>query len=277
MEYSILFITILLIIGLLIGIVSTIVGQGGGGFYVPAIMLLLICSISIAIDTSNYVILWNSAAGFITYLKEKRTNIKIPLIYSSFAILGSMLSMIMLALITIEEFILQILFTSLLCIIGINMLYKAIHTKFFKNPNCQTTEDLAQNIENGINYMSFIESCNHFNLKKGIPLFILAGFASNLLGIGGGLVNGPTLNIVMGFPIHNATAVSTSMTFFVSIFIVIIKIFFGNIDYIVGTILGISSILGAIIGATISQRVPKFYLQIIIAGLLFFFAFRIYI
>ena len=45
------------------------------------------------------------------------------------------------------------------------------------------------------------------NFKKAIPLFLLAGFTTNLLGIGGGIVNTPTLNILLEFPIHNSTGV----------------------------------------------------------------------
>ena len=106
------------------------------------------------------------------------------------------------------------------------------------------------------------------NFKKSIPYFIIAGFAANFLGIGGGIINSPSLNIVLDFPIHNSTAISTSIVFFTAIYNTIIKSITGQIDIIVGIIISIGSIFGSIIGAKISKKMPKFYLKLFVATVL---------
>lgn len=114
------------------------------------------------------------------------------------------------------------------------------------------------------------------NLKKAIPLFLIAGFTTNLLGIGGGIVNTPTLNIILDFPIHNATAISTSIIFFTAIYNTILKSIVGQVNYVYGIFLAIGSIIGSIIGAKISNKMPKIYLQIFVAITLMLLAIRMF-
>ncbi|MFX1589378.1 MAG: TSUP family transporter, partial [Promethearchaeota archaeon] len=83
MDFTWDIIIILLLLGSLVGILGTMTGTGGGVFYV-SIIFLLINEINTSIDTSNFIILLNSASGFIIYLKDKRTNIKLSLIFSGF-------------------------------------------------------------------------------------------------------------------------------------------------------------------------------------------------
>jgi hypothetical protein len=114
------------------------------------------------------------------------------------------------------------------------------------------------------------------NLKKAIPLFILAGFVANLLGIGGGIINTPSLNIILGFPIHNSTAISTSIIFFTAIYNTIIKCLLGQIDYLVGLLITTGAIFGSIFGAKISKKISKTYLKFFVAIILLVLAIRMF-
>ena len=58
--------------------------------------------------------------------------------------------------------------------------------------------------------------------------------------------------------------------FFTAVFNLILLIYYGKINYIVGIFLAIGSVIGAILGAKLSQRMPKRYLQIFVAVLLTF-------
>ena len=249
MELSLL-ITLLIIVGLFSGIISTIAGIGGGVFFVSTMTLLFLIPIHIAVDTSTFVILFSSFSGFITYLRQKRTNLKLSLTFASFSILGSVITSIIFYFIPIENHILRILFAITLLVAAINMIYKIIRAR-----------------ESGKFDYGFLINDHDYkaNFKKAIPLFLLAGLTTNLLGIGGGIVNTPTLNIILDFPIHNATAISTSIIFFTAIYNVIIKSIIGQINYLVGLFLAIGSILGSILGAKISKKMPKVYLQLFVA------------
>lgn len=105
-------------------------------------------------------------------------------------------------------------------------------------------------------------------LKRGIPFFLFAGFVAYLLGIGGGVINTPALHLIFGYPIHNATAISTGIIFFTAIVNTLFKIFMGQINYVMGLLVAAGSIIGALIGAKISNKMPKYLLQFFVAILL---------
>ncbi|MFX0031438.1 MAG: sulfite exporter TauE/SafE family protein [Candidatus Hodarchaeota archaeon] len=256
---------LLLILGFFAGIISVIAGVGGGVFFVTFITLLFLLPIDIAVDTSTFVILLSSCVGFITYLKQKRTTIKLSLIFAGFSILGSILCSLIFFFVQIDSTILKILFASTLLIAGVNMIYKAIRTT--KDLN---NKDLTQKS------FSLQDHDYKSNFRASIPLFILAGFAANLLGIGGGIINTPVLNIILGYPIHNSTAISTSIIFFTAIYNTIIKSILGQIDYLIGFLIAIGAILGTIIGAKISKKMPRAYLQYFVAIVLIGLAIRMY-
>jgi uncharacterized membrane protein YfcA len=145
------------------------------------------------------------------------------------------------------------------------MIYKA-----FKMKNAEEIEE--------VNHIDFsLSNQDHkVSLKKAIPLFMLAGFSANLLGIGGGIINTPSLYMVLNFPIHNSTAISTSIIFFTAVYNTIIKSLTGQINYLIGLLIAIGSILGSIIGARISKKMPKSYLQLVVSVILMGLAIRMF-
>ncbi len=247
-------IVILILCGLIVGIISSLAGIGGGVFFVSFLTLLFFIPINIAIDTSTFIILISSGIGFFIYLKDGRTDLKLSLIYASFSILGSLISTLIFLFIEKNITLLNFIFAAVLIIVGLNMIYKAYKTKMD-----------VKNLSTKQQDFSFREHEKNHELIKGIPLFILAGFLANLLGIGGGVINTPTLNIVLEVPIHFSTALSTSIIFFTAVFNTIIKSIFGQIDYLIGLLIGIGAVAGTITGTKISSKISKFYLQIFVA------------
>ena len=256
MDITLDIILLLILLGLLAAIVATIAGVGGGVMYVPIMAIIIGLPIDHAIDTSTFVILITSGVGFLSYLKQKRTNIKMSLIFSLFSILGALLCIGFLILFPINNEILRDLFGALLILTGVNMAYK-IYSNYRRK--IKEVEDP--------NYVLKDHDYKK-DLKRGIPFFMFAGFIAYLLGIGGGVINTPALNLIFGFPIHNATALSTSIIFFTAIFNTVIKILFGSINYLIGLFLALGSVFGAFIGAKISEKMPRRYLRIFVAVLL---------
>jgi hypothetical protein len=259
-------IIILIILGFLVGIISSIAGVGGGVLFVPIMVLIFLMPINVAIDTSTFIILISSGAAFFTYLKDKRIALKPTLIFTVFSILGSITCTIIFLFIKVDNTILRILFGITLLFAGLNMIRKALNTrKRMKSHENVETDNFSLEDHD---YTS--------NLHKSIPLFFLAGFVANLLGIGGGVINTPALNIVLGYPIHNSTAMSSGIIFFTAIFNTIIKSIYGHIDYLVGIFIAFGAVFGAILGAKISKFLPRVHLQFLVAIILMFLAIRMF-
>ncbi|MBD3254742.1 MAG: TSUP family transporter [Candidatus Lokiarchaeota archaeon] len=257
-------IIILIILGFLVGTIASIVGIGGGVLFVPILLLIYRMPITMAIDTSTFIILISSGVGFFTYLKDRRIDLKATVIFASFSILGGLSCMFFLLFVKIEDFILRMLFATLLLIAGLNVIYKSKIWLKKKQPEAAEKE------------FSLLDHDYRTNLAKAIPLFFMAGFTAYLLGIGGGVINTPVLHIVLGYPIHNSTAMSTGIIFFTAIVNTILKAFVGQINYIVGLFIAIGAVFGAFFGAKISGKMPKKQLQIVVAIVLIIVAIRMY-
>jgi uncharacterized membrane protein YfcA len=101
------------------------------------------------------------------------------------------------------------------------------------------------------------------NIKWGFIFAFIAGFLAGLLGIGGGIVLVPLLNIISGVPIHVSVATSTFMIVVLSISAVISRTSTRfaegtfDLEYIVqyGIPLAAGAIIGAYFGAS---KVKKF-------------------
>ena len=91
MEFTWNIILLLILCGILFGALTTMAGEGGGVFFVSFMVLVIGMAFDEARDTSIFIILIASGSAFITYLKQGRTDIKLSLIFTSFAILGSIL------------------------------------------------------------------------------------------------------------------------------------------------------------------------------------------
>lgn len=258
----------LMILGFLAGVVASISGIGGGVFFTTFMTLLFAIPINIAIDTSNFIILITSLAGFITYYKQGRVHFKSVLIFSSFSVLGSLACMVLFLFVVIENFVLKILFATALIVIGLYMMVKAFKV---------WSQNEARKNNNNAEHVDLKEQQDYkANLKKSVPLFLFGGFIGYLLGIGGGIIYTPVLNVILGYSIHISTATSTGIIFFTAIYTVIAKMFFGQINYTIGLVIGIGSVMGSIVGAKISKKIPKTHLQFIVAIVLIVLAIRMY-
>ncbi|MHA1726667.1 MAG: sulfite exporter TauE/SafE family protein [Promethearchaeota archaeon] len=260
MEFATQLIIILFFFGILSGFLASLTGTSGGTINVPILTVFFNIAIQEAIDTSVLIILITSSVALIIFLKQKRCNLKVALIFSAFSILGSFISSLIFSFYPLESAILKIIFSTLLIIIAINLI---LRDSFHRSQENQLEENSFQSQE---------ANTLKKDLKRGLPFFILSGFVANLLGIGGGVVNTPVLNLIVGYPIHFSTATSTSIVFFTALFNTIIKMLFGQINYILGLILSLGGIIGSIAGAHVSNRISKRKLQVFVMIFLIFLA-----
>jgi uncharacterized membrane protein YfcA len=92
-------------------------------------------------------------------------------------------------------------------------------------------------------------------LGPGIVGAVAAGVASALLGIGGGLVKVPVMNVVMGVPLRVATATSNLMIGITASAGAIIYLIRGGLDAYAAAPTAIGVFIGASVGSRVAHRI----------------------
>lgn len=86
---------------------------------------------------------------------------------------------------------------------------------------------------------------------------VVAGFMSGYVGVGGGFIMVPLFVSMLGIPMRLASGASLTAVCILAIPGVIEQAVLGNIDYMVGVAMMVGSIPGAIVGANLVKRVPE--------------------
>jgi uncharacterized membrane protein YfcA len=188
-------------IGFVIGTYGTLIGAGGGFVLVPILLLLYpqetpetITGISLA------VVFCNALSGSVAYARLKRIEYRSGLLFSAATIPGAILG----ALAT--PFMPRRLFDGLF-----GLLLIAVSVCLFIKPGSREKAGRSCPRNHRACTMTEADGTVHrfsYHQPLGIGVSIVVGFASSLLGIGGGIIHVPVLIHLLNFPVHVATATS---------------------------------------------------------------------
>ena len=264
MIFSIEYILVLIIIGIFCGILSGLLGIGGGFLMVP-LQFFLLSSIGIDTDlalrisfgTSLAIIIPTSLAGIYTHHGKLNQILKPGMFVGIFGMIGGIFGGITSA---------KIPANILGAILGIFLIIIAIYIIFNKIP------------EN--------ESKNKLNLGYAGFFGLFIGFLSGLLGLGGGIFLIPSLIFLLGFSMRESIGISSVFILLTAIGGAVSYIITGlgvnSFPYSVGYIslvnfgaIAIFSIPFAFIGAKLTYQIPERKLELILAILILYFGFKI--
>ncbi len=233
--------------GIGIGLISSVAGIGGGTLMVPFMILILGIDAKVAIASSLLTVIVTSTTSSAVYLKERLVNLKLALTLEPTTALGAIVG----ALITISlpSMTVRKIFGLGLSIISIIMLVRT-----FIRPK---------------------EGKEIRNWPLGIASSFIAGLSSGMLGIGGGVLKVPIMNLIMDVPIKMAVATSSFMIGFTASSGSIVYILRQLVDpiLVVGFALGI--IPGATIGAKTLKRIKSKYIKVLFSMILLYAGLRL--
>lgn len=237
---------ILLIVSIGIGIISSMIGIGGGSLIVPLLILGFGMQAHIAVGTSLLVILFTSISASLAYSLKKLIDFKISILLSCGTIPGVILGAYSTQYISSSWLI--IIFAILLFIIAIRMLSeKKIKLTVSQGKHLfiikRNLVDCSGNI-----YTYYAK------VLPGIVLSGIAGFTSGLLGIGGGIVMVPTLVLIVGMPILLSIAGSMFIICLTSFSGLSIHLLLGHIYLQYAIALCIGTTVGAQVGPYFARR-----------------------
>jgi uncharacterized membrane protein YfcA len=115
------------------------------------------------------------------------------------------------------------------------------------------------------------------NVGPAAAVSVFAGALSGLLGIGGGVINVPTMNVLMGIPIRVATTTSTYMLGATAAASAVLYFSRGDVDPALAGPVVVGVFIGARAGAWLSHRLPHRALTLMFVVVAAFFALQMFL
>jgi uncharacterized membrane protein YfcA len=221
-------------LGLVAGTYGTLVGVGGGLLIVPILLLSHIAPKEAA-GTSMAVILANAASGSVSYLRQRRVDVRSAMVFTLAGLPGALLGGFFDQFVPPKLF--SLLFGTFLLLMGV---------RFFLKP--------GQDSESGAPVVSTRNTAG-FRPLLAAAIGLVAGFLASMFGVGGGIIFVPSMAYLFSFPAHIATATSTFIIALTAIFGTASHAYYHDVLWGPAVAIAIGAVAGAPIGARIAPRV----------------------
>jgi len=180
----------------IVAVTMTMVGKGGGNFYV---VILAMANIPMheAATTGQFILFSASVAAMIIFQKNKSVSWMLAILIGTFTSLSALAGGYFSHL--FSGFSLKLIFAAMLFIAGVLMLIPVSENK-----------TSIKNKRFGIINIKAGDEIYSVNLYIALPIIILTGFAAGMVGVSGGSFLVPLMVLACGVPMH--TAVGTAST-----------------------------------------------------------------
>jgi len=243
---------LLIVFGFLIGIVVSMAGVGGGIFIVPILTFFYAFKVDNATATSLTTIIFTALASTYNYSRQKRIYYKTGLVLAATSAPGAYFGSWVAG--HISEKLLGLVFGTFLVIVACRMAVSFVRRR--------TKEKTAQ-----VKTDSELVKARRTIIICTI-LGFFAGFASGLLGIGGGILIVPVMTFALGLPIHLATATSLFTIVFTATSGSAEYFQEGLINFTFALLLAAGTVVGAQVGASLSKKISGRHLGLIFSLIL---------
>ena len=261
----------LLILGILAfsvfaGGLGAMLGLGGGIFMIIFFMLVLNIPAHQAVALSLLAVIASSSMAGSVYIKDKMTNLKLAMIIETCAVTGAVSG-------ALVALILPVIFIEVA--LGMILIYAAIIMYLGRK-----SENIVSATEGMTVKGEYYDPCSNrtigycaVRLKTGLFMSLIGGAVSGIVGIGGGVIMVPIMNMIMKIPSKASAATSNFMvgvTAAASSFIFFNKGFV-DLYFAVPTVVGI--MFGAYIGTRMIGKVESSTFRKLLSAVLTFAAF----
>ena len=248
--------------GVFVGVMSGLLGVGGGTIMVPIFRLAFGMSPLASTATSLFAIIPTSISGVVAHARAKTC---VPKLGLALGVGGAVMSPMGVWLASVSPGWLVI------CVAAIVIGFSAF--KMFKKAvKCAPTPRAGRA---GGNVQAASAKAvpdqpvlSRKQYLQGACIGLIAGLASGYVGVGGGFIMVPLMLAVLGIPMSLASGTSLIAIMILAIPGVIEQGLLGNIEYLAGIAIVVGSIPGALVGARLVRMVPERQLRFIVGGFL---------
>lgn len=248
--------------GVFVGVMSGLLGVGGGTIMVPIFRLAFGMSPLASTATSLFAIIPTSISGVVAHARAKTC---VPKLGLALGVGGAVMSPLGVWLASVSPGWLVI------CVAAIVIGFSAF--KMFKKAVKCAPTPRAGRASGNVQAASAKSVPDQPVLSRkqylqGACIGLIAGLASGYVGVGGGFIMVPLMLAVLDIPMSLASGTSLIAIMLLAIPGVIEQGLLGNIDYLAGIAIVVGSIPGALVGARLVRVVPERQLRFIFGGFL---------
>jgi uncharacterized protein len=257
--------------GVAAGLFGSLLGLGGGILIVPLLAFGFGVPLRESVAVSLVAVIVTSTAGAGVYLRRHVANLRLGMVLELFTACGALVGGLL--AFALDERVLAGLFAVVLTWVAISMIRQGRRSPVSASAAASratddeepadpdpaataaappgTAEALGQ--PQAGTFTNSLAGDGYRVRRIGFGMFasIGAGLVSALLGVGGGIVKVPVMNVAMGVPLKVATATSNMMIGVTATSSAVIYLLAGEIDpYLAGP-----TALGVFVGASVGSRV----------------------
>ena len=246
--------------GVFVGVMSGLLGVGGGTIMVPIFRLAFGMSPLASTATSLFAIIPTSISGVVAHARAKTC---VPKLGLALGVGGAVMSPLGVWLASVSPGWLVI------CVAAIVIGFSAF--KMFKKAvKCapMPRADASSAHSATLKPVPDQPVLSRKQYLQGACIGLIAGLASGYVGVGGGFIMVPLMLAVLDIPMSLASGTSLIAITILAIPGVIEQGLLGNIEYLAGIAIVVGSIPGALVGARLVRVVPERQLRFIFGGFL---------
>jgi len=271
------FILSALIIALCSGFLGALLGLGGGVIMVPLLVFILDIPIHIAAGASIIAVVATSSVSASVYIRDEVTNLRLGMFLEIATTLGAITGASI--MVGVSEALLQIIFALSLIYASFVMWFQIRQTG--RSWVSKDNDWIADKLRLGASfYDSARDETVIYGVSRSFPTFIIsyiAGIISGLLGIGGGGIKVPAMNVVSSIPMKAAVATSNFMIGVTAAASALVYIRNGFCDGFITAPVVLGTLIGSYIGAIAALRLRGVVLKKIFIILLLLLGIRMII
>jgi hypothetical protein len=199
---------LLVLFGFFVGVLGSVLGVGGGIFVVPLLVLALGIPIHQAIAVSLVAIVATSSAVASVNVERGLANMRLGVALEVTTALGSIAGALLAS--RLPSDIVRLLFSLLLFAVSAGMFLKG-RGPLKRATHCQAAAGQPAGVFDSAFFDPAADSHTAYRVKNMTPASFISFFAgglSGLLGVGGGIIQVPVMNLLCGVPIKAAAATS---------------------------------------------------------------------
>ncbi len=263
----------ILLVSVAAGVVGALFGLGGGILIIPFLTLVEGVPVQLAVGASIVSVVATSSASAATYVQDHLTNLRLGMFLETGTVAGALTGAYVAPYFQgPNEWVLYIFFGAMLLYASAVMLSK----RRIDFPKGVQPDRLANSLKLGGTYSDkSIGTPVKYDVTRTprtLGISYLAGIVSALLGVGGGVIQVPTMNLVSKVPVKVASATSNFMIGVTAAASASIYFLRGDVHPLLTAPLIIGVVAGAAVGTRLLRRTPPARVKVLFAVLLVFVA-----